>query len=564
MTHLSNTSIAETLKILTTGVIYFLSAKAVAPLSLVESSSVFAIWPPTGIALAALLLFEYRIWPGIFIGAMALNMTLTPIGPSLQIAVTNTLGPLVGFWYLRRFAGENIFHTARAMAHFFLAIIMASLITASGGAFALWLHGLVAADVVSHVLRKWFLGDLIGFLLIAPIVESIRTEPASIRRLLSLEGALMLATLGLTGLVLFGPFPLFDLIEYPVVYFFLPPLIWGTLRFGSTVAVTLLLFVAIASIYGTIAGYGPFLRENPNNSLLLLQSLNGMLAVTILLMAAVFRERGLAQNELRAHKEHLEELVSQRTSELEAANKQLTKLDHLKTMFIASMSHELRTPLNAIIGFTGVLLGEKTGALRTKQKEYLQRISTAGKHLLHLVIEVIDISKLEAGRIDTCPEHFSLEPLLAEAATSIEERAAEKGILLEIDLERPMELFADREKLLQCLKNYLSNALKYSEKGTISLKTADEGTHVSIAVTDMGIGIDKGACTTVFEAFERLDSHLKVKAGGAGLGLYLTKKIVEDVLGGTVFLCSEKGVGSTFGLRIPKEAERSGTSQATF
>jgi len=263
------------IKILLVAILYFISAKMVAPLSLVESGSIFAIWPPTGIAFASLFLYGYRIWPGVFIGALALNMTLTPFIPSVQIAITNTLGPLFGFWLLQRYTDKNIFDTAKAMSFFFLSIFVASVITASGGVFTLFFTGLDHQPKVASVWLGWFLGDFIGYLLITPILVSIRTESASIIRLFCVEGFLMLALLSLTCLIIFGPLVLFDLLNYPVVYFLLPPLIWGTLRFGLVVAVASLMVVALASIYGTILGYGPFLRYDLSQSLLLLQSFNG-------------------------------------------------------------------------------------------------------------------------------------------------------------------------------------------------------------------------------------------------------------------------------------------------
>ncbi|MCX6074344.1 MAG: MASE1 domain-containing protein [Campylobacterales bacterium] len=539
------------IKILFIAVIYFISAKMVAPLSLVESGSVFAIWPPTGIALASLCLFGYRIWPGIFIGALALNMTLTPFLPSVQIALTNTVGPLFGFWLLQRYTNKNIFDTTKAMVLFFLSIIMASFITAFGGILALWIHSLVPQTAVVRVWVGWFLGDLIGFLLITPILVSIRSESTSLMRLFSIEGILMLILLGLTSLIIFGPLVLFNLLNYPVVYFLLPPLIWGALRFGSVVAVISLLVVALASIYGTIMGYGPFLRDDPNQSLLLLQSFNGMLAITILLMAAIFRERELVQDKLRSYQENLEQRIDDRTRKLADANNKLIELDRLKTLFIASMSHELRTPLNAIIGFSGVLKTEMTGPLNEKQKEYLERIHKAGKHLLTMIIEVIDISKLESGELPFIVEKFSLKELLTELMAGTSEKCRKKGIESALLIGEDIYLTTDRSRLKQSIKNYLSNAIKFSEKGTITLRARRSSYGVEIEVSDEGIGIESQDFDKLFQPFERLESRLKVLAGGAGLGLYLTKKIVTELMNGEVYFRSEPEIGSTFGLRIP-------------
>lgn len=538
-------------KMMLTAVIYFISAKMVAPLSLVESGSVFAIWPPTGIALASLFLFGYRIWPGIFIGAFALNMTLTPLFPSVQIAITNTLGPLFGFWLLQQYSSKNIFDTTKAMVFFFLSIILASVITASGGIFALWSHGLLPQSAVVHVWLGWFLGDLIGFLLITPILVSVRIEPSFMLRLFSVEGLLMLTMLFLTSLILFGPLAFFDLVNYPVVYFLLPPLIWGTLRFGSAAAVISLLVVAFVSIYGTIMGYGPFLRNDPNQSLLLLQSFNGMFAITILLMVSIFREREFVQAELREYKNGLEYLVDNRTRELADANKKLQELDRLKTLFIASMSHELRTPLNAIIGFSGVLKTEMAGPLNDKQKEQLERIHKAGENLLSMIVDVIDISKLESGSLPFIAEKFSLKALLEELIAERREKFRNKGLEECLLIDEDIYLNTDRSRLKQSIGNYLSNALKFSEKGSVTVSARRIDHRVEIEVSDEGIGIENSDIEKIFKPFERLESRLKVISGGAGLGLYLTKKIVTELMGGEVYVKSLLGNGSTFGLRIP-------------
>lgn len=280
-----------TVKIVIVAFIYFLSAKAVAPLSLVESESVFAIWPPTGIAFGALFLYGYRIWPGIFIGALLLNLTISPLALSIQIALTNTLGPIIGFWFLNKFNRENIFSSLRMIMLFLIAVIFASAITATGGVYALFLHGFLEEKVIFNVWSTWFLGDFIGFLLITPIIDALSSNVKLSKNTFTIEGILMALVLTFTLLFIFGPFATFDLITYPVVYFLLPPLIWATLRFEATVAVIALLGVTLFSIYGTILGYGPFIRDDLNQTLLLLQSFSTVLSITILTMSAIFHER---------------------------------------------------------------------------------------------------------------------------------------------------------------------------------------------------------------------------------------------------------------------------------
>lgn len=265
-----------------------------------------------------------------------------------------------------------------------------------------------------------------------------------------------------------------------------------------------------------------------------------------------------ANAELGRHRENLEAEVKRRTAELEEANRRLRELDQLKSMFIASMSHELRTPLNSIIGFTGITLQGLSGELNDTQRDQLQRVEKAGKHLLSLINDVIDISKVEAGRIDVFPTEFSLQDVIDEAAGDIQPLAAKKQLSLKVDVpEGDITLFSDRQRLLQCILNLLGNAVKFTEKGGISLSVREAGEAIDIAVADTGIGIAKADLPRLFEAFERLESHLRIKAGGTGLGLYLTRRICTTLLHGKISVRSAPGRGSVFTLRIPKRLEKS-------
>jgi signal transduction histidine kinase len=237
---------------------------------------------------------------------------------------------------------------------------------------------------------------------------------------------------------------------------------------------------------------------------------------------------------------------------LAAANTKLKELDQMKSMFIASMSHELRTPLNSIIGFSGMTLQEMSGPLNDEQKDNLSRVSRAARHLLALITDVIDISKIEAGKIDTSPQPFSMGDMVMEAAESVRPQIEEKGMQLKVETIPDFTMITDRRRLLQCLINFLSNAAKYSEEGTITLTVRRNDGEVEFAVMDTGIGIDAEDLSKLFEPFERVQSRLQVKAGGTGLGLYLTRKLATEVLKGTVSVESVKEVGSTFRIRVPE------------
>lgn len=282
-------------------------------------------------------------------------------------------------------------------------------------------------------------------------------------------------------------------------------------------------------------------------------------------------ERKQAEEELRRLNRELEERVEERTkylelksTELQKANLRLQELDRLKSMFIASMSHELRTPLNSIIGFTSILLDEWLGPLNEEQKENLAIVLRSGKHLLSLINDVIDVSKIEAGIIEPEVSEFDLREVLNEAVNSVAKAAEEKKLAIQ-SLPIQQEMQTDRRRLLQCILNLLSNAVKFTEKGYIRVKANVLSSTVIISVEDTGIGIKEEDLSHLFQPFARLDSPLKSKVLGTGLGLYLTKKIVQEILQGEIEVKSRYGEGSIFRIRVPikiqnKKAEEKGRS----
>ena len=260
---------------------------------------------------------------------------------------------------------------------------------------------------------------------------------------------------------------------------------------------------------------------------------------------------------LNENKQALLNLVSDlnsTTENLKSANERLLELDLMKSMFIASTSHELRTPLNSIIGFSSILLEGWMGELDPEQKEQIDLIHTAGKQLLALINDIIDISKIEAGKLETDIWEFELKEVVDEAVSLVKNDIDEKGLDLEMEIE-DITITSDRRRLLQCLINLLSNAVKFTDKGMITLHTKTINSMANISITDTGTGIIADDINKLFGPFVRLESSLSAKTQGTGLGLYLTKKLTEDVLDGTVEVTSEYGTGSTFTLNIPVKLE---------
>jgi PAS domain S-box-containing protein len=225
--------------------------------------------------------------------------------------------------------------------------------------------------------------------------------------------------------------------------------------------------------------------------------------------------------------------------------------DRIKSMFVASMSHELRTPLNSIIGFLSVVLQGMSGELNLKQKDQLGRAYHSAKHLLSLISDVIDISKIEAGFLQVHEEKVYLKQLFVEVQHAVSHLAEEKKLSLDMDCDDKLQLDTDRKRLYQVVLNVVSNALKYSERGSVHVSTESTKGWLAIAVKDTGIGIAEANLAQLFKPFERIESKLKVKTLGTGLGLYLTRKILTQLLGGAIEVKSTLGEGSTFTVKVP-------------
>jgi signal transduction histidine kinase len=228
-----------------------------------------------------------------------------------------------------------------------------------------------------------------------------------------------------------------------------------------------------------------------------------------------------------------------------------------KSEFLANMSHELRTPLNAINGFSEVLLERMFGELNPKQEEYLRDILASGRHLLSLINDILDLSKVEAGRMELEPSAFDLPSTLESCLTLVRERASRHDIALELDMDASLGGFvADERKVRQVVLNLLSNAVKFTpEGGRIRLHAGREDDAVKISVSDTGIGIAPEEQEAVFEEFRQVGSDQARKSEGTGLGLALAKKFVE-LHGGRIWVASEVGRGSTFTITLPERSSR--------
>ncbi|MFO7881316.1 MAG: transporter substrate-binding domain-containing protein [Kosmotogaceae bacterium] len=289
-----------------------------------------------------------------------------------------------------------------------------------------------------------------------------------------------------------------------------------------------------------------FLRDKDGNT------------VSILGISRDISKRKQAEEESIKQRVKLEKIVRERTAELRMKNEELGKsnlrlkeIDRLKSVFLANMSHELRTPLNSIIGFTGIILHGISGEIKPEQKKQLTMVKNSANHLLELINDVLDVSKIEAGRVDFSQENINLIDVVKEVLETASYMADKKGLKFEKEIHDDINIYSDRRRIKQILMNLVSNAIKFTDQGMVkitAMQTHDDS--VEIAVIDTGIGIKKEDIKMLFKPFQQIDMSRTKKHEGTGLGLHLSKKLA-NLLGGDISIESEHGKGSKFILRLP-------------
>ncbi len=260
--------------------------------------------------------------------------------------------------------------------------------------------------------------------------------------------------------------------------------------------------------------------------------------------------RKLAEAALREANDQLEARVAERTQALTDANLRLREADRLKSEFVATMSHELRTPLNAILGFSSLLLEARTEPLTPTQRQQLGHVKDAGHHLLALINDLLDLSRIESGRMELDTEAVEVVALVHQVLTLLKPAATAKGLALATDLPPTLPLTTDRRKLYQVLLNLVNNAIKFTPQGEVRVHAwcADGALH--IAVSDTGIGIPAEQMGALFQPFRQLDASLRRTHEGTGLGLYLSQRLM-GLLGGRIEVRSSPGSGSCFTAVLP-------------
>jgi PAS domain S-box-containing protein len=775
------------------------------------SGNVSLVWPPAGIALAAILLFGPRFWPGVAIGAVLFALIDgVPFGFfTLGTAIGNTVGAIVCAFLLEKvIAFNNSMERTRDVTGFIgLACFLGTTVNATFNVVGLAYARTVPWDGLFPKVLEWWVPNALAGLVVAPFILAwatpcrVRWTPRLIGEAVVCAGGLLLGTL-----ISFDSWFVYGVQNYPLAYLPFPFLVWGSLRFGQRGATTGTLLVSAVAIHSLLASRGPFVSTSERDSLMLIGSYIGILAVTNLLLAAAAAERRQAERAMAESEKRLRAVVEDQTDlicrfqpdgtltfvnssycrfynktsedllgasfiqtlsaedcsiplsylnslpkeqpvvsfdhrltmpggevlwqqftvrrlflekgdslEFQAviqditqrkqsehalqssekkyrslvgnipdavwianANRELSYisdnidnilgyrseellrpgktlwLDRLhpndlgnveqayqqlfsngksldveyrarrkdgqwtwlhsrapaprlvdgalcaegllsditdrkrvedalqnakdaaenanraKSQFLANMSHELRTPLNAIIGFSEMLADQIFGALNERQHKYANNILSSGRHLLQLINDILDLSKVEAGRLELAPGAFSLATAVQSAQTIVKTMANKKNIIIEVSLPAGLQpLFGDEAKFKQILYNLFSNAIKFTPDGgrvtvvaTLEFNPpqisgppstpAGPGGWLQVSVADTGIGIHPRDQERIFREFEQVDSSYGRQQQGTGLGLALTKKLIE-LHGGRIWVESEglETKGSTFRFLVP-------------
>jgi signal transduction histidine kinase/CheY-like chemotaxis protein len=515
--------------------VYFVAGKLSLKLALINVSA-SPVWPPAGIALAALLFLGYRAWPGVFIGAVLVNITTTGgFWTSLGIGTGNTLEALSAAWLINRFAdGTRVFDRPQNVFKFGAAAILSALISPSIGVTSLALRGFAPWQNYSAIWNTWWLGDASGELIVAPLillwgvaVPRKWTTPQLVE-----VSVLLLLLIGLAEIAFGGWLPT-SVKNYPVSFICGPVVLWTAFRFTSRETATGIFILSAVALWGTLHGYGPFRFPSENQSLVTLETWSGVLAITAMALAAAMAEHRRAQAALEQQK-----------SQVEAANR-------TKDNFLAMLSHELRTPLTPVLAAVESL--ERELLSPDDSKAALAMIRRNVELESQLIDDLLDLTRIAKNKLQLKFDPLDAHEIIRNVAEICRPEADARQLHLHLQLRAGAHFVsADATKFQQIIWNLLKNAIKFTaEHGDITISSTNPEPRVlTVIVSDTGIGIEADIMDRIFNPFEQGEHSFQHRYGGLGLGLAISKSLAQ-AHGGTLTAQSQgRGRGSTFVLTM--------------
>src|SRR5947199_2270318 len=536
--------------------VYFIAGKFGLMLASLHASA-SPVWPPAGIALAALLLLGYRAWPAIFVAAFLVNVTTAGnVATSLAVASGNTLEAVCGAWLVNRFAGgTTVFDRPQGVVKFALAAVVSTVIGPAFGVTSLALGRFADWANVGAIWLTWWLGDTTGDLLIAPLIIlwSIASKRRWNRREAVEVGILLLLLFVLSEAVFCGWLTI-SARNYPIAFIPLPIVIWTAFRFTQRETATGIFILSAIAIWGTMHGFGPFVTETENQSLLALQSWTAVLAITAMALSAGMAERRGA-----------EEALLQQKAIVEAA-------DRTKDHFLAMLSHELRTPLTPVISTLETLETEPTQT--EDSKAALAMIHRNIELETQLIDDLLDFTRIAKDKLQLRFTPVAAHLAISNVVEICRAEADSKKLHVHLNLRAiTHNVAADAAKFQQIVWNLLKNAIKFTpEEGEIAISSLNPSPEVlTISMRDTGIGMDPEVMQRIFDPFEQGNRSLERRFGGLGLGLAISNSLAQAHSGtltvqsdgpdrGSTFLLSMQTISPAEALTVPVRT-RDETSQ---
>ena len=516
--------------------VYFVAGKLGLSLAFVNASAT-AVWPPTGLAIAALLLFGPQLIPGILIGALAVNLgTSGDLPSSAGIAIGNTLEAILGSYLVQRWAsGRNAFERPQNVLLFALfAATVAPAVSATIGVSTLAIRGLAEWSDFAPIWLTWWLGDANGALLVAPVVVLWVAYRGAIRPEKLAEAGLLAVGTVATALLIFGGLQPASVRHLPIAFLTFPVLVWAAFRFGPRAAATANLAIGGIAVWGTLNGFGPYALESQNESLLVLQAFMAVAAVTSLVLGAAVLDRSRAETRVLAAEQQSRHVAEEGT--------------RLREEFLSVATHELRTPVAAVSGYAQLAQRALEAGRYEGVGDAVGSIVRQSRRLAALITQLLDASHVDAGRFEI---DRRLTDVSAAAVWAVE--AARMGDAgrheWDVHIGAGIHADVDPDRWEQLVVNLLDNAMKYSEtRKTITVSLTEAQNELSLRVADEGIGIPPDRIARIFERFYR--AHDDPSLSGLGLGLYIAREIAERH-GGRIQVTSVEAQKTEFTVTLP-------------
>lgn len=492
-----------------------------------------AIWPPSGIALAALLLYGQRMWPGVLLGAMLANLMIqgSPL-LAVLIGAGNTLEAVVAAGFVRRFVGtRGEFEDGESVVAFVVLVTISALTAAMIGSASLALTGTIDPSEFALNLFVWLQGDASGMIIVTPLILAWKLRPRP-----SLSPAKWLEAVALGVCVLAATIAVFSHAGvggalHRLTFITFPLVLWAALRFEQRAVITVSAVISGLAAYYTLPGNGGLVLGAAPEISFYMVVFTGTLAVTGLVLSAMMGQRRRA-----------EAAVRQRMHGLLDSERRVNE-------FLAMLSHELRNPLAAIVNAAAVMHKEQAGNPRM-----LGIVERQAAHLVHIVGDLLDVSRITWGKIDLKKAPVDLKALVLRTLESAQSLIDSHRHAVDLDLgdDGAVIVEADATRLSQAILNLVTNAAKYTPaEGRIAISLRREEAEVVLRVRDNGIGIAAELLPGIFDLFTQGDQSLDRSEGGLGVGLAIARRIVE-MHGGTLAAFSDgPGQGSVFEIRLP-------------